>query len=159
MREAGVRWMWWAFGTVGLTVVAALAAAQSAMACSCVTVPAGEKLRQSEAAVVARLLEVRPVEGGDNAPSSADPTDFVYRTGRVVKGRSRLRKGRRLIVRSARDDASCGLSGRVGQLTGLFLARDEDRWTSGSCQEVAARQMRRLVRSTPGSATDERCSA
>ena len=146
------------FGTVGLIVVAVLAVAESAMACSCAIVPPREKLRQADGAVVARLLEVRPVEDGDNTQSSADPTDFVYRTGKVAQGRSRLRKGRRLVVRSARDDASCGLSGRVGELTGLFLTRDEDRWTSGSCHEIAASQMRRLMRSKAGGATDERCS-
>jgi hypothetical protein len=126
----------------GLVATAVLAAAPSAAGCSCAPVQPKQKLRGSDGAVIARLLDVRPVDDGDDVYSSAGPTDFVYRTGRVFKGRPRLRRGRRLVVRSVRSEASCGLSSRVGRLTGLFLYRSEGRWTSNLCNEVTPAQMR-----------------
>jgi hypothetical protein len=125
-----------------LAAATVLAAAPSAAGCSCAWVPPKQKLRGSDGAVIARLLHVRPMNDGDDIRSSADPTDFVYRTGRVFKGRPRLRRGRRLVVRSVRESASCGLSSRVGRLTGLFLHRSDGRWTSNSCNEVTPAQMR-----------------
>lgn len=133
--------------TAGLAAAALLLLAESAAACSCAYVEPEAKLRRSDGAVVARLLAVKPVgDDRDGAIGSADPTDFVYRTGRVLKGRPRLRRGRRLVVRSVRLDASCGLSSRVGRLTGLFLQRDGGRWRAYSCDEVTAGEMRGLGR-------------
>ena len=119
-----------------------LVAAESAFACSCVQIAPETKLKQSDGAVVARLLQVEPLE------SSRFSADFVYRTGRVLKGKPRLRRGRRLVVRSPLSSASCGLSEREGRLTGLFLYREDGRWNSNSCNEVTAATMRRLDRAT-----------
>jgi hypothetical protein len=69
---------------------------------------------------------------------------FVYRTGRVYKGKPRLRRGRRQVVRSSLSKASCGLSRRVGALTGLFLMRADGRWQSNLCLQIPARRMRRV---------------
>src|SRR3712207_4574713 len=103
----------------GLVAVAVLLAAEGAMACSCGFVAPETQLKQSDGAVVARLLKVKPLD--DVGASAA----FVYRTGKVLKGRRRgLRRGRRLVVRRARQSATCGLSDQVGRLTGLFLTRE-----------------------------------
>lgn len=122
--------------------------------------PRGQ-LRESDGAVVARLIAIRPLDDGDHAQSSGDPTDFVYRTGKVVKGRPRLGRGRRLVVRSVRSDSSCGLSGRVGSRTRLFLSRDEGLWRAGSCQQTSTETMRRLYRASAdgGAAYDHRCGS
>ncbi|MEA2332955.1 MAG: Tissue inhibitor of metalloproteinase [Thermoleophilaceae bacterium] len=121
---------------------ALLIAADAALACSCVAIPAREKLEQADGAVVARLLSVKRLDDGDETVSSADRTNYVYRVGRVYKGRPRLARGRRLTVRSAYESASCGLSNRVGVLTGLFLHRRGGRWHAGACDEVSPRDMR-----------------
>lgn len=120
----------------GLVVVASLLAAESASACSCAFTPPKKQLAQADGAVVARLLKVRPTDGHGQAL-------YVYRTGRVYKGKPRLRRGRRLEVSSSLSEASCGLSRRVGRLTGLFLTRADGRWQSNLCRQVTARQMRR----------------
>jgi hypothetical protein len=137
---------------VALTVT--LFCAQAAIACSCVDMQPKEMLPEAEGAVVARLLAVKPTDPDrdPNTLSSADPTDFIFRTGVVVKGRRQLRRGRRLVVRSVRDEASCGLSGDPGDLLGLFLERGEGRWRSGGCLQVTAADMRRLARSRQRSA-------
>jgi hypothetical protein len=125
-----------------LVAAAALGVAPAAEACSCAYQTPKQKLRRSDGAVIARLLDVRPIDDGDDIQSSADPTDYVYRTGRVFKGRPRLQRGRRLVVRRVLMDASCGLSHRVGRLTGLFLDREDGRWRAGTCDEVTPAQMR-----------------
>jgi hypothetical protein len=133
--------------------VLAAIGAETARACSCAYVPPKEQLARSDGAVTARLLRVEPIDDGDDVISSVDPTDFVFRTGRVLKGKPQLGRGRRLVVRSARLDASCGLSSDVGDLTGLFLTRSQGRWISGSCSEIPAGQMRRLGRRIDSRAT------
>ena len=120
----------------GLVVVASLLAAESASACSCVFTPPKKQLAQADGAVVARLLKVKPTDGHGQA-------QFVYRTGRVYKGKPRLGRGRRLKVSSPPLEASCGLSRRVGRLSGLFLIREDGRWHSNLCRQITARQMRR----------------
>lgn len=114
------------------------------MACSCAPINLKRGLADADGAVTARLLSVDLV-GGDGPVSSADPADFVYRTGRVLKG-SGLQRGRRLVVRSVRSDASCGLLHDVGGLTGLFLQREDGRWTSSLCSQTSRRQMLRAGR-------------
>jgi hypothetical protein len=135
--------------SIALALGVALVTAGSAAACSCVAIAPGTKLKAADGAVSARLLDVRPV-GGVNPPPSAAPTDFVYRIGRVVKGRARLKTGRRLVVRSLDSGSSCGLSNSPGKVRGLFLRRANGRWRAGACDEIRASQMRRLGRSTAG---------
>ena len=123
----------------GLAIAIVLLIGEAAMACSCAHVAPRKQLAAADGAVTARLLGVQRLDGGPPA------ADFVYRTGRVVKGSARgLRRGRRLAVRSAYESASCGLSRRVGSLTGLFLTRARGRWRSNSCNEITARTMRAL---------------
>lgn len=143
------------FGVAGvLAALALLAGAPAATACSCVAKKPKELLRQADGAAVARLLAIRSVDdGGDFGPA-----DFVYRTGKVLKGKSRLRRGRRLVIRSTRSGASCGLSGRPGRLTGLFLYRSDGQWTSSLCTQIGAGQMRRLGRKRARESTGGGCT-
>lgn len=133
-----------ATGIVGLAGLALLLAAEPALACSCAATPAKEQLRRADGAVVAKLIAVEPIDDGDEVESSGDRADFVYRIRRRVKGGPRLRKGRRLVVRSVRSTATCGLPDGVGERYGLFLDRTEARWTSGLCQTIEPADMRRL---------------
>lgn len=134
-----------AIASAGLLLAVLLLSAEAATACSCVRTDPKQAVAESKGAVTARLLEVkRPIEG-DEPVSSATPTDFVYRTGRVVKGAARgLRRGRRLVVQSQLYEASCGLSGEVGGLTGLFLQRRNGRWTSSLCSQISRARMLRV---------------
>ena len=142
-----------------LVTAIALLGAEGAAACSCAFIAPETKLKQSDGAVVARLVRVKPIDDGDNVHSSADPTDFVYRTGRVYKGKQTgLRRGRRLVVRSVRSSATCGLSAEVGRLTGLFMDRQGGRWHSNLCSEVTPKQMR-STDGAGGSAADTRCGS
>lgn len=119
-----------------LALAATLGFASAAQACSCAFQSPAKQLKGADGAVVARQLAVRPV------PGEAE-VDFVYRVGRVVKGAPGLRRGRRISVRTSLGDSVCGLSRDIGGLTGLFLYREAGVWTSGSCAQVSARQMRR----------------
>lgn len=134
-----------AVAVAGLVAAAGLFAAESATACSCAYVAPERLLKEADGAVVARLLRVKAVPETTRA-------DFVYRTGRVVKGRRRLERGRRLVVRSESSGSVCGLSRGYGKPIGLFLTRDGDRWTSGACGEIPARRMRRLRPAARGGA-------
>jgi hypothetical protein len=130
--------------TAGMSLAVVLLTAEAAMACSCAYISPKTKLAESEAAVTARLLALKRLDEGASPSGLAD---FVYRTGRVVKGLGRgLKRGRRLVVRSTTSSASCGLSTDPGGLTGLFLMRSRGRWAGNLCDQISAAQMRRLAR-------------
>jgi hypothetical protein len=145
-----------AIATAAAALAIALVAADAAQACSCAPIDAHAALENSDGAFVGRLLAVRvvdpPVPG--EPTSSADPTDYIYRVGRVYNGGPGLRRGRRVKVRSARDSATCGLPDARGRLYGLFLTRRNGRWTSNSCSVVSPVEMRRAAasRSAAGAA-------
>jgi hypothetical protein len=122
-----------------------LVAADGATACSCVPPRPAAQLKASDGAFVGRLVAIReadpPAEG--EPIGSGDPVDYVYRVGRVYKRGPGLRRGRRVRVRSARDSGTCGLPRGRGRLYGLFVFREDGRWTSNLCQVVTPAQMRR----------------
>lgn len=112
-----------------------LLSADSALACSCVPLKPREQLKASDAAFIGRLIEVREV-------------DYIYRVGRIYKNPAgRLHRGGRVRVRSARDEASCGLPNRPGELLGLFVQRRHRRWHGNLCLSTTARRMRRALES------------
>ena len=135
----------------------ALLGAEGAAACSCAFIAPETMLEQAEGAVIAGLVGSADRRG--DRPPTADPTDFVYRTGRVYKGKPRgLRRGRRWVVRSVRSSATCGLSTEVGRLTGLFMDRQGGRWRTTLCSEVTPAQMRSTDRAG-ASAADTGCGS
>ena len=125
-------------GVAAVLLFASLLGADTAMACSCVPPNERKMLADSDGAFVGRLVAVRPVESGPRA-------DFVYRVGRVYKRGPGLQRGRRVRVRSIRDEATCGLPSRTGELYALFLQRRNHRWHSNLCLTTTPRRMRRAA--------------
>ena len=136
---------------LALTTVAAVAAAESAHACSCAPIDAREALRKSDGAFVGRLLSVKRDDGGGQT-GYADPARYVYRVGGVYNGGPGLRRGRRVAVWAPYSDATCGLPHGAGRLYGLFLERDDGRWKSDLCSTTSPRRMRRAAGADPAAA-------
>ena len=101
-------------------------------------------MEEADGAFVGRLLAVRvvdPPEPGEPI-SSGDPTDYIYRVGRVYNGGPGLRRGLRVRVRSVRAGATCGLPRIRGRLYGLLVTRRNRRWHSSLCSVVSPAAMR-----------------
>ena len=124
-----------------------LLTAEAAMACSCIPPNEARMLRESDGAFVGRLVAVRVVDPPEQGEpiGSGDPTDYIYRVGRVYKHGPGLRRGRRVRVRSVRSEATCGLQSTKGELYALFLQRRNHRWHSGLCQTTTPRRMPRAA--------------
>ena len=125
--------------TLGLAVVASLASATPALACSCVEDPdAKETLHGFEAAATARLVDIKK----DDNPSTGD-VRLVYRVLRVYKG-SNLSKGEDLIIK---DDTfnSCSLPSVKGRRYGLRLNRFRGELDQSSCALLGPKQLRRAA--------------
>jgi hypothetical protein len=122
-----------------------LASAEGAQACSCVTRhDLRAAMEHADGAFIGRLVAVRAVNppAEDEPVSSADPTDYVYRVGRVFNGGPGLKRGRKVSVRSVRDGATCGLPRTRGRLYGLLAYRERRRWRSDSCNVFAPAELR-----------------
>jgi hypothetical protein len=133
-----------AIAAAGAALAIALVGAETAQACSCVRPDLPTALDQADGAFVGRLVAVRvvdPPEPGEPI-SSGDPTDYIYRVGRVYNGGPGLRRGRRVRVRSVRDGATCGLPRTRGRLYGLLVTRRNRRWNSSLCNIVSPAEMR-----------------
>jgi hypothetical protein len=144
---------------LAVALAAPLLAADTAMACSCVPLKPREQLKASDAAFIGRLVAVREVDPpAEGEPiGTGDPMDYVYRVGRIYKDGPGINRGRRVRVRSVRDEATCGLPDQVGELIGLFAQRQNRRWHGNLCLTTSARKMRRALESagsagSPGSA-------
>jgi hypothetical protein len=119
--------------TAALVMLGALAFAASAPACSCAPMKPSEALRQSDAAIVGRLVKV--------VPRGALRADYRYRVRRVYRGRHMIERGQMLSVRSARRAAACALPRRIAHSYGLFLTRAGGRWSSGICGVIEPRKL------------------
>jgi len=100
---------------------AALALAGDAVACSC---PAGlsveQRLASADAAFVGRLVSVRG-------------TSYEFEVDQQVKGEL----GERVVVRSARDSAQCGLQrSHEDEAVGVLLTRAGAGWASSLCAQA-----------------------
>ena len=125
---------------VGLGALVFTAGAQ---ACSCAHQGPLEALRDSDAAIVGRLVKVVP---RDDASA-----DYRYRVRRVYRGARMLERGETISVRSARQAAACGLPPRQPRPVGLFLRRDpQGRWTAGICSTIAPRRLGQVAKRQPG---------
>ena len=133
-----------AIAAAAAACVIALVGAESAQACSCVRPELPTALEEADGAFVGRLLAVRvvdPPEPGEPI-STAEPTDYVYRVGRVYNGGPGLQRGRTVRVRSVRSGATCGLPRVRGRLYGLLVTRRNRRWHSSLCNVVSPAAMR-----------------
>ena len=111
--------------TAAIVGLGALVFAGSAQACSCVRTAPAKAMRQADAAIVGKLVEV--------VPRSPLKADYRYRVQRVYKRGRGIRRGRMISVRSATQSAACGLPRGTGRRYGLLLERDRRRWTGGLC--------------------------
>jgi hypothetical protein len=142
--------------TVAVALAIPLFSAESAMACSCAPSD-GLSIRDFDGVFIGRLLAVRVVDppAAGEPIGSADPTDYIYRVGRVYNDGPGLRRGRRVRVRSVRSEASCGLPRRRGKLFGLFVDRRGGRWHGGLCGTVPPAQLRDAEAASAKAATPE----
>lgn len=128
----------------------ALLGAESAFACSCVPPDTKKLLPGSDAAVVGRLVAV--------IPRSQAEADYKYRVRLVIKGSKRgIHRGQLLTVRSAQDEAACGLPPGLGRSYGLFLDHAAGSWSSSRCQVVSPEEMREAGRSGTSTARPSGC--
>jgi hypothetical protein len=118
---------------IAITLVAV--PAEAAHACSCAPINDKQAMRVSDGAFVGRLLSVKRVEGDDSAAR------YRYRVLRRYKGRM----GDFVTVRSAFDEATCGLPKKIGNRYALYLDRRGRRWTSSLCMRTTPRAMRRAA--------------
>ena len=119
-----------------------LSGAAGANACSCAQRAPAEMLRESDAAIVGRLVEVMP--------RGALRADYRYEVLRVYSGRDAIERGQMLTVRSARRPAACALPRSPGHRYGLFLVRDRGRWFGGICSVIAPRRLWQAARNQAG---------
>jgi hypothetical protein len=107
-------------------VVAALALAGDAAACTCAAgVPVEQRLEAADAAFVGRLVSVRG-------------TAYEFEVDQQVKGDL----GRQVIVRSARDTAQCGLRrSSPDEAVGVLLTRAGGGWASSLCAQTTAGEL------------------
>jgi hypothetical protein len=92
-----------------------------------------EGLRESDAAIVGRLVKI--------VPRGAVQADYRYEVQRVYRGARTIDVGQMLSVRSARRSAACALPRRLSHRYGLFLTRAEGRWRAGLCSVLSPRRL------------------
>ena len=119
-----------------LAAAVGLLAPGAAAACSCVPL-SPERVREADAAVIAKLKRVRTDDSGVEGT-------FVYRVQRALVG-ERLEQGDRFRVESHLGSAACGLS-QAPRRYGLVLDRHRGRWVSSLCSETTPEGLRALVR-------------
>jgi hypothetical protein len=124
-----------------LAVLAALVLAGSAQACSCAPQAPAQSLQQTDAAIVGRLVAVRP-HGRLHA-------DYRYEVQRVYRGGEMIEGGQMLTVRSARRASACALPRRLDHRYGLFLVRDRGHWFGGICGVIEPRRLWHAAQGQP----------
>jgi hypothetical protein len=132
---------------IGSIVSALCLGIESAQACTCPRLDAREALSRADGAFIGTLIGRRP---GPQPPpvgptQPIGPAIFTFRVEEAVKGRF----GKSVEVWSASIGASCGLEIGVGQRIGLFLSRQEERWTSLLCWQVSPAALRDAARPLP----------
>lgn len=124
-----------------LVALVVFAAAGSAQACSCAPQAPAQSLRESDAAVVGRLVRVIP-QGDQHA-------DYRYEVRHVYRGAESTQVGETMTVRSGRKAAACALPRRLDRVYGLFLSRAHGRWFGGICGVVEPRRLRHAAQNQP----------
>ena len=115
------------------TLVAGMltAGAHPASACSCVPLNARHYLADADGAFVGELVARKdPVPTGNVVGPGISV--FTFRVERAVKGDL----GELVQVESQSQGEACGLEVSTGTRTGLFLMRQDNRWTSNLCLQV-----------------------
>jgi hypothetical protein len=129
------------FWLAALALLAVLVFVGSARACSCAPQAPARSLRESDAAIVGRLVKVVP-RGGLHA-------DYRYEVRHIYRGADLVGPAGTMTVRSGRRAAACALPRRLGHVYGLFLERAGGRWFGGICGVVEPRRLRHAAQSQP----------
>jgi len=116
-----------------LDALLCLVLAGSAGACSCAPMEPSEAMRESDAAIVGRLVKV--------VPRGAMEADYRYEVQRVYRGARMIDRGDVVSVRSSREEAACALPRHTGRRYGLFLTHAEGRWRAGICEVISPRRL------------------
>lgn len=122
-----------------LGLLCALVFARSAEACSCAPQAPADSLRESDGAIVGRLVKV--------VPRGRLHADYRYEVRHVYRGGESIDSGRMLTVRSGRKAAACALPRRLGHVYGLFLSRARGRWFGGICGVIEPDRLRHAAQS------------
>lgn len=122
---------------VGMLVLALLATAVDAHACSCAQPDPWAYLQDSDAAFVGRLVERRDGSGG--------AAILTFSVERAVKGKL----GSRVDVRTPSSGASCGIEAPLGERVGLFLTREGGAWIGSLCKQVSPDDLLAAARPLP----------
>jgi hypothetical protein len=127
-----------------------LIGAEKAMACSCAPVRAHAAIREADAAINAKLIEVRSThESNPNADLK-----FIYRVLRVFKGAPGRERGETLAIRID-GGSSCAPPDNKGRRYGLLLDRRRKRLTTNLCSVVSPKKLRRAA---DGKVKGKRCA-
>jgi hypothetical protein len=129
-----------------------LIGAESALACSCVAITTRDALAQSDAAMNAKLAEIRPTDASN---PNAD-LRFRYRVLRVFKGARNYERGDTLTIRVDPNN-SCSPDGREGRRYGLLLDRHRKRLTTNVCGLRSPKALRRAATRPDGKAKGKLC--
>ena len=136
--------------SLAVASVAGLVGAAAANACSCAAIAPETRFQLSDAAVIARLVEV--------VPRGEQVVVLRYRVREVFKGRRRIEVGRLLSLRSARSSAACGLPQGEGRRYGLFLSREDRHWSATLCDVTTPRGMREAAAAGQAGRASPACS-
>lgn len=122
-----------------LTMSLSLLPLASAVACSCVQLGPGQALANADAAFVGVVAAAQDPSAGNPIVGSADPIVYSVVVEEALKGD--LPEGQRVVLTSARDGASCGISLAVGDRWRLYANVDGSALTTGLCSgsELLAR--------------------
>ena len=111
------------------------------LACSCAQLGPGEALANAEVAFVGVVARVDDPSGGGPIVSTGDPIIYTFAVEQSLKGGVAV--GDAVVVRSARDGASCGTTFALAQRWQVYAYHDpDDVLTTGLCDgnELLAEQ-------------------
>ncbi|MBD3918446.1 hypothetical protein H8B09_06735 [Paenibacillus sp. PR3] len=131
-----------------ITVVFPLVGAERVYACSCATYPElGNELDSRSAVFAGEVSSIDTVGRNDGLVSSADPVLVTFEVSKVWKGSIE----KETVVRTVRDEVSCGYTFTLGSSYLVFADKDSDVVRTGLCTgtqpltEFNAKQLDDLV--------------
>lgn len=111
-----------------VSTVIVVGATSSAWACSCIVQTEQDQFERAEVVFTGTVVE-RDDSNSGQTMSSGDPVDYTVDVDATQKGSV----GDPAVVRTARDDATCGFSFTVGRRYQIFAQRFEGHWTTNIC--------------------------
>ncbi|GMK37019.1 hypothetical protein PCCS19_00720 [Paenibacillus sp. CCS19] len=132
-----------------VTIVFPLVGAERVYACSCASYPdIGYELDSRSAVFAGEVSTIDTVSRGDGLVSSADPVMVTFEVNKVWKGTVE----KETVVRTVRDEASCGYTFSLGSSYLVFADKEEGVVRTGLCtgtqplNDAVVQQLDDLVR-------------